>query len=80
MVLMRIDSGYLGNEIVNHYITNARYTLHLFLFFNTIFVSSHMYPENPEGTQIIRGSMNIGYISDPVVFAGRELRATQSNV
>ena len=33
-------------------------------FFNTIFVSSHMYPENPEGTQIIVGSMNMGYISD----------------
>ena len=25
--------------------------------FNTIFVSSHMYPENPEGTQVIVGSM-----------------------
>ena len=23
-----------------------------------------MYPENPEGTQIIVGSMNMGYISD----------------
>ena len=34
------------------------------LFFNTVFVSSHMYPENPEGTPIIVGSMNIGYISD----------------
>ena len=33
-------------------------------FFNTIFVPSHMYPENPEGTQIIVGSMNMGYISD----------------
>ena len=33
-------------------------------FFNTIFVSSHMYPENPEGTQVIVGSMNLGYISD----------------
>ena len=32
--------------------------------FNTIFVSSHMYPENPEGTQVIVGSMNMGYISD----------------
>ena len=31
-------------------------------FFNTIFVSSHMYPENPEGTQVIIGSMNMGYI------------------
>ena len=35
-----------------------------FLFFNTIFVSSHMYPENPEGIQVIVGSMNMGYISD----------------
>ena len=32
--------------------------------FNTMFVSSHMYPENPEGTQVIVGSMNMGYISD----------------
>ena len=36
----------------------------LIIFFNTIFVSSHMYPENPEGTQVIVGSMNMGYISD----------------
>ena len=34
-----------------------------FFFFNTIFVSSHMYPENPEGTQVIVGSWNMGYIS-----------------
>ena len=34
------------------------------LFLNTIFVSSHMYPKNPEGTQVILGSMNMGYISD----------------
>ena len=33
-------------------------------FFNTVFVSSHMYPENPEGTQVIVGSMNMGYISN----------------
>ena len=32
--------------------------------FHTIFLSSHMYPENPEGTQVILGSMNMGYISD----------------
>ena len=31
------------------------------VFFNTIFVSSHMYPENPEGAQVILGSMNMGY-------------------
>ena len=36
----------------------------LLQFFNTIFVSSHMYPENPEETQVIVGSMNMGYISD----------------
>ena len=29
--------------------------------FNTIFVSSHMYPENPERTQVIVGFMNMGY-------------------
>ena len=33
-------------------------------FFNTIFVLSHIYPENPEETQVIVGSMNMGYISD----------------
>ena len=33
--------------------------------FNTIFVSSHMYPENPEGTQVIVGSMNMGYTLEP---------------
>ena len=33
-------------------------------FVNTIFLSSHMYPENSEGTQVIVGSMNMGYISD----------------
>ena len=39
-----------------------------FLFFlNTIFVSSRLYPENPEGTQVIVGSMNMGYISDTAV-------------
>ena len=29
--------------------------------FITILVSSHMYPENPEGTRVIVGSMNMGY-------------------
>ena len=39
--------------------------IHFFIFFkNTIFVSSRMYPENLEGTQVIVGSMNIGYIYD----------------
>ena len=33
------------------------------LFFYTIFVSRHMYPENIEGTQVIVGSMNMGYES-----------------
>ena len=36
----------------------------MFFFKNTIFVSSHMYPENPEGTQVIVGSMNMVYVSD----------------
>ena len=27
----------------------------------TIFVSSYMYQKNPEGTQVIAGSMNMGY-------------------
>ena len=31
------------------------------VFLNTIFVSSHMYPENPEGAQVIVGSMKMGY-------------------
>ena len=30
-------------------------------FLNTIFVSSHMYTGNPEETQVIIGSMNMGY-------------------
>ena len=34
------------------------------MIFFTIFVSSHMYPENPEGTQVIVRSMFMGYISD----------------
>jgi len=33
-------------------------------FFKHNFCSSHMYPENPEGTQVIVSSMNMGYISD----------------
>ena len=34
------------------------------MFFNAIFVSIHMCPENPEGTQVILGSINMGYVSD----------------
>ena len=33
-------------------------------FFNTIFVSSRIYPENSERTKVIVGSMNMEYISD----------------
>ena len=29
--------------------------------FNTIVVSNHVYSENPEVTQVIVGSMNMGY-------------------
>ena len=41
-------------------------TLHIIIqFFETqFFVSSHMYPDNPEGTQVIVGSMNMWYLSD----------------
>ena len=50
----------------NRLIININITV-IFFSFNTIFVSSHhMYPENPEGTQVIVGSMNMGYISDTV--------------
>ena len=48
-------------------------------FFNTIFVSSHMYPEKPEGTQIIRGSMNMGYISDTAKNRTHNLFLSQVN-
>ena len=34
------------------------------MFFKHNFVSSHMYPENYEGTQVILSSMNMGYIFD----------------
>ena len=45
------------------YVLNARTRFPSYLiFFNTIFVSSHMYPENPEETHIIVGSLNMGYI------------------
>ena len=40
------------------------YTDFFWFFLNTIFVSSHMYPENHEGPTVIVGSMNMGYISD----------------
>ena len=35
--------------------------LNAYYVFNTIFVSSHMYQENPEGTRVVVGSMNMGY-------------------
>ena len=40
----------------------ALYIVRDMSFFNTIFVSSHMYPKNPEETQVIIGSMNMGMI------------------
>ena len=48
------------------YLGTYQQQINIFVYFfkNTIFVSSHMYPENPEGTQVIIGSMNMGYISD----------------
>ena len=44
--------------------TVHRQNVHWQVFLKTIFVSSHMYPENPEGTQIIVCLMNMGYVSD----------------
>ena len=52
------------HEYFDIFSTYLSFTFMIFFFFNTIFVSSHMYPENPEGTQVIVGSMNMGYISD----------------
>ena len=34
---------------------------HNVYFFNIIFVSNNMYPENPEATRVILGSMNMGF-------------------
>ena len=45
----------------------------MIIFLNTIFVSSHMYPENPEGTQVVVGSMNMGYIYIYPTLPGIEL-------
>ena len=42
------------------------YDVLIYLFFSTQFLCQAiiLYPENPEGTQVIVGSMNMGYISD----------------
>ena len=37
------------------------WNIFMYLFFKHSFLSSHMYPENPEGTRVIVGSMNMGY-------------------
>ena len=50
-----------------------------FSFFNTIFVSSHMYPENPEGTQVIVGSMNMGYDIYPTLPGIELIPKTKTN-
>ena len=47
-------------------VLNSKFPKVCEVFLNTIFVSSHMYPENPEGTQVIVESMNMEYISDTV--------------
>ena len=41
-----------------------KFSFIIIIILNTFFVSSRMYPENPEGTQVIVGSMNMEYISD----------------
>ena len=55
---------FLGRSWVSIRRHIAQYRIFKPIFLNTIFVSSHMYPENPEGTQVIVGSKNMGYISD----------------
>ena len=40
------------------------FRLKLFLFLKQIFWINSMYPENPEGTPVIVGSMYMGYVSD----------------
>ena len=47
-------------KVCAHVIKVCDHVIFLY-FFNTIFVSSCMFPENPEGTQVIVGSMNMGY-------------------
>ena len=44
--------------------TDSLLSNRLNFFLKTIFVLSHMYPENPDRTQVIVGSMNMEYISD----------------
>ena len=53
----------IGYKLISDSRTFSKINNELF-FLNTIFVSSHMYPENLEGTQVIVGSVNMGYISD----------------
>ena len=44
-------------------ISYVTYVIHVINnnIFNKIFVSSHMYPENPKWTRVIVGSMNMRY-------------------
>ena len=48
-------------------------------FLNTIFVSSHMYPENPEGTQVIVGSMNMDVSNPSFAASSSNLPCTKSS-
>ena len=59
-----IESKFTLGKICNEDLVWSYQILHYFFCFNTIFLSSHMYPENPERTQVIVGSMNMGYISN----------------
>ena len=64
---LRDNITLLTNQVTWSYHFLMHVLVHIWLnyfFFNTIFVSSHMYPENPGGTQVIVGSVNMGYISD----------------
>ena len=59
------ESVFMTRREISKWKCRQRLVVSLCRFFlNTIFVSSHMYPENHEGTQVIVGSLNMGYISD----------------
>ena len=51
----------LNSSVIVQTLLNPAVVAVLSIFLNTMFASNHMYPENPEGTQVIVGCMNMGY-------------------
>ena len=68
MMMMMIVCIYVTMSVCDHLVLVRvkikKLLTYLLYFFNTFFVSSHMYSENPKGTQVIVGSKNMGYIFD----------------